>query len=77
MRFLCFLLLVIFVGAVIVFAMQNNEAIALRFFDRDLNLTMAQLVGAVYVLGMLTGWTVVGMLRRSLHRVTQRPVYRS
>jgi uncharacterized membrane protein YciS (DUF1049 family) len=77
MRFLCFLLLVIFLAAVGLFVVQNNEAVAVKFWDRDFGLTMAQLIGAVYVLGMFTGWTVVGMLKRSFQRVTERPQYRS
>ena len=34
----------------------------------------AAVVGISYALGMLSGWTIVGMLRRSLHRITDRPI---
>jgi hypothetical protein len=71
MRFLSFLLLLAFAGAVGLFAYQNQAPLTLRFWDREFPLTVAQLVGAVYVLGMFTGWTVLGVFRRSLRRVTQ------
>jgi hypothetical protein len=33
---------------------------------------MAVLIGVVYFLGMVSGWTVVGFLKRTLQRVTER-----
>jgi uncharacterized integral membrane protein len=72
MRFIWFLILVIFVTAVVVFAYQNNDAVQLRFFDWGLTVSLALLIGAVYVLGMLSGWSVVGMMRRSIREVTAR-----
>jgi lipopolysaccharide assembly protein A len=70
MRFLCFVILVALVIGVGIFAMQNNEMVTLRFYDWSLSSSMALLIAAVYVLGMLSGWTVIGFLRRSVHRVT-------
>jgi uncharacterized integral membrane protein len=73
MRFLYFLFLVIFVAIVAIFAYQNNDNVGIRFFDQGVSLPLSLLVGVVYVLGMLSGWSVVGMLRRSLRRITSRP----
>ena len=72
MRFLCFLILLIVLAAVGLFAMQNNEGITLRYLDQSVSTTLPLLIAAVYLLGMLSGWTVVGLLKRSLQRVTQR-----
>ena len=72
MRVLCLVILLIVFAAVGVFAMQNNEAVAVRYLDRSVTTTLPLLIGAVYLLGMLSGWTVVGFLRRSLRRVTAR-----
>jgi lipopolysaccharide assembly protein A len=72
MRFFYFLLLVLFLGAVTVFAVQNKDPIAVKFLDRELSYPLAAIVGAAYVLGMFSGWTVVGMVRRSFRRVTER-----
>jgi putative membrane protein len=72
MRFLYFLILVAFLAAVGLFAWQNHEEVTLHYLDRTLAAPLSLLVGAVYVLGMLSGWTVVGMFKRSLQRVTER-----
>jgi putative membrane protein len=72
MRFFYFLLLVIFLGAVAVFAVQNKDPITVKYLDREASYPLAAIVGAAYVLGMLSGWTVVGMVRRSFRRVTER-----
>jgi hypothetical protein len=76
MRGLCFLFLLVFLGAAGGFAYFNQDEITLRFLDWSTRGTVAMVVGAAYLLGMLSGWTVVGMLRRSLYRVTQGPIVR-
>ena len=69
MRFLSFLLLLLVAGFVALFAYQNNEWVTLEFYQWHWTTQLAVLVGVCYVLGMLSGWFVVGMLRRSWHRV--------
>ena len=63
--------LVLFLAAVAVFAFQNNRPESVTFFNQSWELPFPLLVGGVYLLGMLTGWTVVGLLRRSWRRVTE------
>jgi uncharacterized integral membrane protein len=65
MRALYFLILVLIVAAVAIFAYENDESVTLRYFNRTITLPMLLWIAAVYVLGMLSGWTVVGFLRRS------------
>jgi uncharacterized integral membrane protein len=72
MRFVYLLILLIVLAAVVVFAVQNNEDVTLRYFDRSVSSTLPVLIAIVYVLGMLTGWTFVGFIRRSVRRVTER-----
>jgi uncharacterized membrane protein YciS (DUF1049 family) len=72
MRFVYFLLLVVFVAAVGTFAYQNRNDVAVDFLNRSVSCPLALLIGIVYVAGMLSGWSVVGMLRRSFERVTER-----
>jgi hypothetical protein len=74
MRFLCFLFLLIFAGIVGAFAYFNQQEVTLKFFDRSLTTSIAAVAGAAYVLGMLSGWTIVGMIRRSVHYITERPI---
>lgn len=71
MRYLQAVVLLIFLGAVGIFAVQNMQAITVRFLDRSLSAPVALLAVAIYFLGMLTGWTVVAFLRRSINRVSQ------
>lgn len=65
MRTVCLLFLLLFVAAVGLFAYQNNYDSSVTFADRKWELPFPALVGLVYLLGMLSGWTVVGMVRRS------------
>jgi putative membrane protein len=71
MRFLSLLFLIILLAVVGIFAFQNNESVSLHFFDRGISASMALLIGSVYLLGMLSGWAVIGMVRRSVARVTE------
>ncbi len=73
MRTLCTIFLLIFLAAVAAFAAFNHEEVTVRFFDWSWTTNLAILAGAAYLLGMLSGWTVIGMIRKSLHRVTDRP----
>jgi lipopolysaccharide assembly protein A len=61
-----FLFLLVFLGAVGVFAYQNTHPETVTFFNQSWETTFPIVVGAAYLLGMLTGWTVVGLLRRSV-----------
>jgi hypothetical protein len=72
MRVLYLLFLVAFAGAVGAFAYFNRQEVALRFLDWSLTASLAAVAGAAYLLGMLTGWSIVGLLRRSVERVTDR-----
>jgi lipopolysaccharide assembly protein A len=72
MRLVYSVILLIVLAAVVVFAVQNNEAITLRYLDQSVSTTLTLLIAVVYLLGMVSGWTVVGFLKRSLRRVTER-----
>jgi hypothetical protein len=71
MRALSFIFLVGFAAVVGIFAYQNNHTIAVNLFGRIQEVWVPALAGAVYALGMFTGWAVVGLLRRSWSRVVE------
>ena len=73
MRILCLLILVVIVGAVVAFAVQNQQDVTLTFFNYSRTVNVPLLIGAAYVLGMVRGWSVVGLLRRSFARVVEFP----
>jgi putative membrane protein len=73
MRFIYLIILVLLLAAVVVFAVQNNETVTLRFLNSSVSSSMPLVIAAVYLLGMLSGWTVIGFLRYSFRRVARRP----
>lgn len=70
MRWFYLLLLVLMAAAVAVFAAHNPDPLAVRYPGGAVDATLPQLVGATYLLGMVSGWTVVGFVRRTLARAT-------
>ena len=75
-RFFCLIVLVVLVGAVAVFAVQNAGTVDVRFVNWAVTTPLAAVAVAAYLLGMVSGWTVVGAFRRSLNRVTESPYER-
>ena len=71
MRVIYFLFLVAFLVLVGGFAYYNQRMEDVTFYDQHWAVSFPTLVGATYLLGMLTGWAVVGMLRRSWSRVVE------
>ncbi len=72
MRVIYVLILLVLLGATTIFALQNQEPVTLHYLDRGVTSPLSALIGAVYFVGMLTGWTVVGIVRRSLRRISKR-----
>jgi putative membrane protein len=72
MRSVYLALLLLVLAAVVVFALQNNETVTLQFLDRSITCALPLLIVIVYLLGMVSGWTVIGLLRRSLRGATVR-----
>jgi membrane protein YqaA with SNARE-associated domain len=73
MRVLCLLFLVAFTAAIVLFVAENHQEVIVSFWNRSLPTSLASVVGAAFALGMLTGWSIVGLVRRSLHRMTEQP----
>ena len=71
MRFIQAIILLAFLGAVGLFAVQNTETITVDFWTWKLTGPVALLAIAAYLLGMVSGWTVVSFFRRSLRRVSE------
>ncbi len=69
MRYLLGLILLIFLGAIGLFAVQNTQAITVKFWNWGLTAPVALLAIGAYLLGMISGWYVVAFLRGSISRV--------
>jgi uncharacterized protein HemY len=74
MRLIYFLFLLVFAGAAALLAYENQNSVTLTVFNTEVTTSVPILVGLTYLAGMLSGWTVVGLLRRSLHHVLERPL---
>jgi hypothetical protein len=73
LRFLGFVVLLCVLGAVGLFVLQNQEAITLQYLDRSATCSPALLSAVAYLLGVVSGGTVLGLARRSLRRARDRP----
>jgi hypothetical protein len=71
MRLLSFLFLLAFVAAVAAFGYYNQSDVTVRFADREVSASLAAVVGVAYILGMLSGWTVVRVVRRSANNLAE------
>lgn len=74
MRLLSILFLVLLVAVVGLFAWQNHEDVSLRFFEWGFAIPIAALIGVVYLLGMVSGWSLWRGLRRTIIRATEHNI---
>lgn len=73
MRVIQAVLLLLFLGAVGAFALQNNNLTDLKFLTWGVRAPISILVVGVYLLGMISGGAVFGFIRLSLRKVAERP----
>jgi lipopolysaccharide assembly protein A len=71
MRYIQAFGLLAFLVAVGIFAAQNTGVITVNFLNWNLSQPVALVTVAVYVLGMLSGWTVLALMRGSFRQVTR------
>jgi lipopolysaccharide assembly protein A len=65
MRWIHLTVMVLFVAATALFAVQNFEIVTMSFLGFSARAPMALLVAIVYLLGMVTGGSLLALLRRS------------
>ena len=63
MRYVYMALIALAVVILLVFKVQNLTLVTVNFLGADFSMSMSFLVLGVYVLGMLTGSSVYGLLR--------------
>ena len=71
-RYLYIALIVIFVGVVLLFKVQNMESVTISLFSMSVTLPTSVMVLLVYILGMFTGGFVLGLLRTWTNKATSR-----
>jgi uncharacterized integral membrane protein len=62
----------VLVAVIVVFIAQNHESTTVTFLDRRITAPQSLFFVAVYFLGMWTGGTVVGFLKRAYHHAIER-----
>jgi lipopolysaccharide assembly protein A len=72
MRYLYMALIAVAAGMVILFKFQNLEAVTISLFSASITLPTAVLVLLIYVLGMLTGGSLLALMRTWVHGATRR-----
>jgi lipopolysaccharide assembly protein A len=73
MRSILAVILLAFLVTIGIFAVQNTQAVEVRFLNWILNAPFALLAIGIYLAGMLSGGSVVAFLRRSIARVASPP----
>jgi lipopolysaccharide assembly protein A len=72
MRFIQAVIFLVLLGVIIIFAVQNSQIVTVQFLNWSVSSPIALMSVGVYLLGMLSGWTVVGFMGRSVRRVAER-----
>jgi uncharacterized integral membrane protein len=71
MRWVYLVVLVVIVALVVVFIAENHENETVTFFSRSITAPLSLFFVAMYFLGMWTGGTVVGFVKRAYHRALE------
>ena len=71
MRYIQTVVFLIFLATIGIFAIQNRDVITVSFLRWNLSQPVAIVTIVVYILGMLSGWTVLAFAKRSFRRATQ------
>jgi uncharacterized integral membrane protein len=72
MRWVYLVLLFIIVVIIVVFIAQNHESQRVMFFHQEITAPLSFYFIAVYFLGMWSGGTVVGFVKRAYQHATVR-----
>lgn len=72
MKTIYLILLIVFIAAITIFAIQNLDTHNVQFLHMSVQAPLAAVIAVAYILGMITGWSVFGFIRRSVKRVTER-----
>jgi uncharacterized integral membrane protein len=65
MRWIYLAVIVLFAAATLVFVLQNFEIVTMTFLGINARVPLALLVAVAYLLGAVTGGSLLALLRRS------------
>jgi putative membrane protein len=73
MRWVYLIIVVVFVAAIVIFAAQNLGMVTMSFLGFSARAPLALLTAIVYVLGAVTGGSLLALLRKSVQGSRARP----
>ncbi len=73
MRYVYMALIVVFVTIIALFKVQNLDTVSVELFGASATLPVSVLVLLIYVLGALTGGTLLALIRTWVHGASRRP----
>ncbi|KRQ96628.1 hypothetical protein CQ12_08675 [Bradyrhizobium jicamae] len=65
MRWIYLAVIILFVAATVIFALQNFEIVTMSFLGLNARVPLALLAAVAYLLGAATGGSLFALLRRS------------
>lgn len=66
MRWVYLIIIIVFVAAIVLFAVQNVQLTTMSFLGFSIRAPLAVLAAVVYVLGALTGGSLFALLRATI-----------
>ena len=66
MRWFYLVIVVLFVAATLIFVLQNFDLVTMAFLGMRIRAPLALVVAVVYVLGAITGGSLLALLRHSI-----------
>jgi len=73
MRYIYITLIVLLTAAVLIFKFQNLNSVTISLLGMSVTLPVSTLVILVYLLGMVTGSALFGLVRSWIHGATRPP----
>lgn len=73
MRYVYIGLIVAFTALVVLFKFQNLETVTVSLFSASMTLSVSTLVLLLYVLGMMTGGSLLALIRGLIRRARRTP----
>ena len=72
MRFIYIALIVLITVAVLLFKVQNLDTVTVSLLSMDFTLPISILIILVYILGMVTGSSLLGLMRSLIRKASPR-----
>lgn len=67
-----FIITVLTFAAITLFAFQNGESISVSFLTRSAQIPKFAVIAGSYLLGMVTGWGLIGFIKHAIKRSNLR-----